>query len=141
MYSESPPRSLTKQDFEALSNFRYQLRRFERFSETAAQNEGITPMQYFVLLHIKGTHGRGWASVGELAERLQVQPHSMVTLVSRCEAAELVRRQQSVLDRRLVEVHLQPKGERILSRLAAQHRAELKLLGTAFQKALIDYQE
>jgi DNA-binding MarR family transcriptional regulator len=134
-------RSLTKQDFEALSEFRFQLRRFERFSENAAHAEGITPMQYFVLLHIKGFPKRNWASVGELAERLQIQPHSMVTLVSRCEVLGLVQRKQSVNDRRQVEVHLLQKGEHVLSHLAALHRAELKLLGSAFQKSLINYQE
>jgi DNA-binding MarR family transcriptional regulator len=141
MNKPAPLRPLSKHDFEALSEFRFQLRRFERFSEDAAQAEGITPMQYFVLLHIKGMPGRTWASVGELAERLQIKPHSMVTLVSRCEAVELVARQPSDTDRRLVEVHLLPKGEQVLARLAALHRAELKLLGGAFQKNLINYQE
>jgi DNA-binding MarR family transcriptional regulator len=135
------PPSLSKQDFEALSEFRFQMRRFERFSEEAAHAEGITPMQYFVLLHIKGRPQRDWASVGELADRLQIQPHSMVTLVSRCEALGLVQRQQSATDRRQVQVHLLAKGERVLSHLAALHRSELKMLGSAFQNALINYQE
>ncbi|MFP3561551.1 MarR family transcriptional regulator, partial [Paraburkholderia sp. SIMBA_049] len=64
-------RDLAKTDFEQLSEFRYQMRRFERFSEQAAQNEGITPLQYLLLLHIKGYPGREWATIGELAERLQ----------------------------------------------------------------------
>jgi DNA-binding MarR family transcriptional regulator len=139
--SHKAARSLSKQDFESLSEFRFQMRRFERFSENAAQAEGITPLQYFVLLHIKGFPGRHWASVGELAERLQIQPHSMVALVSRCETAGLVERRQSDTDRRLVEVHLLDQGNTVLMHLAALHRAELKLLGGAFQKALINYQE
>ena len=141
MSTSTSPRPLSKRDFESLSEFRYQLRRFERFSENAAQAEGITPMQYFVLLHIKGTPNRSWASVGELAERFHIKPHSMVTLVSRCEAAELVVRRPSDTDRRLVEVHLLPKGEQVLARLAALHRAELKLLDSAFQKNLVNYHE
>ena len=83
-------RSLTKKDFEQLSEFRYQMRRFERFSEQAAQGEGITPLQYLLLLHIRGYPGRDWATVGELAERLQAQHHGVVALVSRCEALDLV---------------------------------------------------
>jgi hypothetical protein len=47
------------------------MRRFVRFSERAAQGEGITPQQYLLLLHVKGLPGRAWALVGELAERLQ----------------------------------------------------------------------
>ncbi|RZL01864.1 MAG: MarR family transcriptional regulator [Rubrivivax sp.] len=132
-------RQLTKADFEVLSEFRFQMRRFERFSENAAQAEGITPLQYLLLLHIKGFPGRAWALVGELAERLQVQHHAAVALVTRCEAIGLVTRRPNQADRRQVEVHLLPKGTRLLTRLAALHRAELKSLDGAFQIPTIDY--
>jgi DNA-binding MarR family transcriptional regulator len=132
-------RSLAKKDFEQLSAFRYQMRRFERFSEQAAQGEGITPLQYLLLLHIRGYPGRDWATVGELAERLQAQHHGVVALVSRCEALDLVRRQVSETDRRQVEVHLQKAGEKVLARLAELHRAELKSLQGAFRVPQIDY--
>ncbi|WP_122158536.1 MarR family transcriptional regulator [Paraburkholderia sp.] len=134
-----PARSLTKADFEQLSEFRYQMRRFERFSEQAAQSEGITPLQYLLLLHIKGYPERDWASVGELAERLQAQHHGVVALVSRCEALELVRRKISETDRRQVEVHLLEAGEQVLSRLAAIHRTELKSLKGTFNVPEIDW--
>ncbi|MTW05432.1 MarR family winged helix-turn-helix transcriptional regulator [Pseudoduganella ginsengisoli] len=125
-----PP--LGKADFFALSEFRYQMRRFERFSETAVQAEGITPLQYLLMLHIKGFPGREWATIGELAEKLQAQQHGVVALVSRCEAAGLVQRRDSVEDRRRVEVHLLPAGETILTRLADVHRAELVALQGKF---------
>jgi DNA-binding MarR family transcriptional regulator len=121
-------RGLTKADFEQLSEFRYQMRRFERFSEQAAQGEGITPLQYLLLLHIKGYPERDWASIGELAERLQAQHHGVVALVSRCEALDLVKRKISETDRRQV----------VLSRLAEMHRAELKSLKGAFNVPQID---
>ncbi len=108
-------RALSKEDFEQLSEFRYQMRRFERFSEQAAQDEGITPLQYLLLLHIKGYPDRDWATVGELAERLQAHHHGVVALVSRCEALDLVRRKPSETDRRQVEIHLLKSGEKILS--------------------------
>ena len=124
--------TLAKSDFEQLSEFRYQMRRFERFSERAAQGEGITPLQYLLLLHVKGYPGREWATIGELAERLQAQHHGVVALVSRCEALELVKRKVSETDRRQVEVHLLKAGETVLARLAALHRAELKSLKVSF---------
>jgi DNA-binding MarR family transcriptional regulator len=130
---------LTKADFEQLSEFRYQMRRFEHFSEKAAQSEGITPLQYLLLLHIKGYPERDWATIGELAERLQAQHHGVVALVSRCEALGLIRRKVSEKDRRQVEVHLQKAGEQVLARLAAMHRAELKSLEGAFNVPHIDY--
>ncbi|WP_042259273.1 MarR family winged helix-turn-helix transcriptional regulator [Paraburkholderia heleia] len=131
-------RDLDKVDFEQLSEFRYQMRRFERFSEQAAQAEGITPLQYLLLLHVKGYPGRSWATIGELAERLQSQHHGVVALVSRCEAIELVERRVSERDRRQVEVHLLPAGEKLLARLAALHRAELRSLDGAFTVPRID---
>jgi DNA-binding MarR family transcriptional regulator len=129
---------LSKNDFEQLSEFRYQMRRFERFSERAAQGEGITPLQYLLLLHVKGYPGRSWATIGELAERLQAQHHGVVALVSRCEALDLVKRKVSETDRRQVEVHLQQAGETVLARLAALHRAELNSLKGAFTVPQID---
>jgi DNA-binding MarR family transcriptional regulator len=126
------PVQLSKADFSALSEFRYQMRRFERFSEAAAQAEGITPLQYLLLLHIKGFRGRDWATVGELAERLQAQQHGVVALVSRCEAAGLVQRRASNEDRRRVEVHLLPAGEAVLRKLAEIHRAELRAMHDVF---------
>jgi len=131
-------RDLEKADFEQLSEFRYQMRRFERFSEQAAQAESITPLQYLLLLHVKGYPGRSWATIGELAERLQAQHHGVVALVTRCEAIELVERRVSERDRRQVEVHLLPAGEKLLARLAALHRAELKSLEGAFTIPRID---
>jgi DNA-binding MarR family transcriptional regulator len=124
--------ALTKSDFAALSEFRYQMRRFEHFSENAVGAEGITPLQYLLLLHVKGFPGREWATVGELAERLQAKQHGVVALVSRCEAASLVERRANAADRRRVEVHLLPAGEAILTHLAAIHRAELRAMQGVF---------
>jgi DNA-binding MarR family transcriptional regulator len=131
-------RELSKADFEQLSEFRFQMRRFERFSERAAQGEGITPLQYLLLLHIKGYPDREWATIGELAERLQAQHHGVVALVTRCEALGLVMRKVSESDRRQVEVHLLKAGEKLLARLAELHRAELKSLKGAFTIPHID---
>ena len=116
---------MTKKDFEALSHFRYELRRFLRFSEEAVREEGVTPLQYLLLLHIRGYPGRDWATVGELAERLQSHHHGTVALVSRCEKLGFVVRKPSREDRRRVEIHLTAKGERCIDRLARAHRAEL----------------
>jgi DNA-binding MarR family transcriptional regulator len=116
---------LKKADYEALSSFRYELRRFFRFSENVVRAHGITPLQYLVMLHIKGYPERDWATVGELAERLQAQHHGVVALVSRCEKLGLVKRRPSTIDARRVETRLTAKGERCLEQLARLHRQEL----------------
>lgn len=116
---------LDKKEFETLSNFRYQLRRFLRFSEEVVHSHGLTHLQYLLLLHIKGYHGREWATIGELAEKLQSHHHGAVSLVSRCEKLGLVVRRQGRDDKRSVEVHLTPEGERMIEKLARLHRDEL----------------
>jgi DNA-binding MarR family transcriptional regulator len=117
----SPSSPVDKERLEALSDFRFRLRSFLRFSEDAAREEGITVLQYQVLLHTQGFPGREWASISEIAERLQAQPHGVVALVTRCEEAGLVRRKSSSTDRRLVEVHLLPMGRKKLDALASSH--------------------
>jgi len=117
-----------KKDLEALSRFRYGLRKFLRYSEDVTQAAGITPLQYALLLHVRGMPGRSWATVGELAERLQAAPNGTVALISRCERAGLVVRRAGEEDRRLVEVHLTPQGERCLLKLANLHLNEIKAL-------------
>lgn len=128
---------MKKTQYEALSEFRYQLRRFLHFSETAAKSEALTPLQYLLLLHVRGFPGRDWATVGEIAERLQIQHHGAVALLTRCEELMLVQRKRSDTDRRQVEVHLLPEGERRLERLAALHEAELRSLRGVFAVAQI----
>lgn len=123
----------SKREFETLSQFRYQLRHFLRFSEEVTHRHGVTHLQYLLLLHIKGYQGREWATVGELAERLQAHHHGVVSLVSRCEKLDLVYREQGKTDRRAVEVHLTPKGEEIVAKLARLHRDELLNLQGIFQ--------
>ena len=79
-----------------------------------------------------GFPGREWATVAELAERLQAKHHGVVALVSRCEAAGWVRRVVSRDDRRRVEVHLTVEGEGRLEQLARLHREELRSVQAGF---------
>jgi len=119
----------SKKDLESLSNFRYQLRKFLRYSEEVTHAAGVTPLQYQLMLHVRGVPGREWANVGELAERLQAAPNGTAALVSRCERAGLVLRKPGAVDRRQVEVHLTAKGERCLLKLASMHLTEVQTFG------------
>jgi DNA-binding MarR family transcriptional regulator len=125
-------RKMSKADFETLANFRYQLRRFLRFSEEVTHENGVRPLQYLLMLQLKGFPGREWATVAELAERLQAKHHGVVALVSRCEAAGWVQRKPSRDDRRSVEVHLTREGEARLEGLARLHRDELQSVKSGF---------
>jgi DNA-binding MarR family transcriptional regulator len=112
-----------------LADFRYALRQFLRFSETAARQIGITPQQHQVLLAIAGFPGRDQITMSELAERLQIQHHSAVGLVNRLAAQGLVGREPGTEDRRQVYVSLTPAGSQILAQLSAAHREELRRIG------------
>ncbi|MGH3547274.1 MAG: MarR family winged helix-turn-helix transcriptional regulator [Pseudonocardiaceae bacterium] len=117
--------TLTKQDFEALARFRFGIRRYLRFSEEAVRRDGLTPQQYQLLLALKGFPGREWATVRELAERLQLRHHSVVELVNRAQGQGLVQRAPHPSDGRAVQVLLTPEGSRVMGRLSALHRDQL----------------
>lgn len=121
---------LTKRDFEALAQFRFGIRHYLRLSEEMVRRDGLTPQQYQLLLALKGFPGRDWATVGELAERLQLRHHSVVELVNRAQGQRLVERAADPADRRLVRVLLTPGGERVLGHLSALHREQLLRMRT-----------
>ncbi|GAB3541473.1 helix-turn-helix domain-containing protein [Noviherbaspirillum agri] len=125
MTKNPPPKKLSKSDYEVMANFRYQIRRYLRFSEEVSQEHGITVLQYLLLLQLKGYPGREWATIAELAERLQAHHHGTVNLVTRCEKAGLVERRKGEGDQRFVQVVLLPKGEKLLSKIAQRHLDQL----------------
>lgn len=124
-----------KSDYERLSDFRHRLRVFLRASELACREHGLTALQYQLMLHVVGIEGRSWATIGELAERLQAHHHGVVALLDRCVALGLLERRPGRDDGRVVEIHLMPKGERLLARVASLHRDELHLLLGEFSPA------
>ncbi len=121
-------RALSLADYKTLAQFRYLLRQFAAFSETAALGAGLTAQQHQALLAIKGFRGRARATVGELAERLNIRHHSAVGLVDRLAARDLVRRQSDPSDRRQVRIQLTRRADRALARLSLVHRDELRRL-------------
>ena len=124
-----PQKTFGKADYERLAAWRYSLRRFLRFSEEAAAEAGLTPQQHQALLAVEGMPGKAEATVGELAERLQLKHHSVVELVDRLEAARLMRRSVSPEDGRQVRLTVTAKGLKILEKLTLTLREELKRVG------------
>ena len=119
-----------------LAWFRYNLRRFLRFSERATREHGLTPQQYVLLLGIAGYTGRGWATISELAEFLQERHNAVVGLVQRACQKGLVHKDQLGRDRRFVRVRLTRHGTTALNSLAHLHLEELKRIQLDLDKTL-----
>ena len=129
-------KKLTLADYQALAEFRFQIRKFLRFSERAVQNAGLERGQYQLLLTIKGMPEGVRPRIRELANRMHIQHHSAVELINRLEAGGYVRRERAQDDRREVLLELTPKGERILGELALHHHNELSSTAPTLVAAL-----
>lgn len=123
-------------DHRALAEFRYQIRKFLSFSERAARDAGIEPQQHQLLLALTGLPDGTAPTIGELADRLQIQHHSTVELVSRLAKREMVRRTRNPADRRQVFVELTDEGHEIMAQLSAVHLEELNRVGPELAHAL-----
>jgi DNA-binding MarR family transcriptional regulator len=127
---------LTLADYQALAEFRYQIRRFLHFSEQAVQAAGLERGQYQMMLAIKGIPEGVRPRIRELADRMQIQHHSAVELVNRLESGGYVRRERASEDRREVLLELTTKGERVLEELALHHHEELQSAAPSLVTAL-----
>src|SRR5689334_2054054 len=108
---------LDPRDFQVPAEIRYEIRRFLHFSEQAPRDAGVEPRQHQLLLAVKGLPDGREPTVGELAERLQLQHHSADELIARAEERGLVKRRRAEVDRRRVHVTLTAEGERLLGDL------------------------
>ncbi len=130
------PRSNFQPNYKAMAEFRYQIRRFLRFSEETARAGGLEPQQYQLMLALKGKPETSRGRIGEIAERLQIQHHSTVELVDRLARRGLIKRRRSETDRREVLLELTPRGDKLLQEMALHHRAELRDLAPDLVAAL-----
>lgn len=127
---------LDREQYAAIATFRYELRRFLAFSEAAASAEGLPSQQHQALLAIAGHQSPEPPTVGTIADRLLIAPHTAAELVSRMKKANLLTKSPSVHDRRVVELALTPQARNLLNRLTAAHLEELTSLEPALAQAL-----
>ena len=124
-------------NYEALAEFRYLLRKFLRFSKDFLRtNAGLNPEQYEALLAIKAFSSASGVTISELSERLQVKHHSAVNIVDRLVEGKLITRKAGEGDRRHRHLELTAKGEKLIEELATVHRKEIRTRSTGLIKAL-----
>jgi DNA-binding MarR family transcriptional regulator len=126
---------LANSRYQALSDFRYVVRKFQRFSDEAARAAGLVPQQHQMMLAIKGSVDET-CTIGYIAERLLIQHHSAVELVARTEARGLVVRHRGEQDRRQVFVRLSRLGEDALAEMTTSHYRELRTAAPALIHSL-----
>jgi len=130
---------LKELDYRDQSDFRYAMRRFSRFSELQARQEGITPQQHLLLLMVRGHASYPRVTIGDIAERLQVKHHSASLLVERTLQRGLITRVTDDQDRRRALVALTLQGQEVLDRITRANRRELgRLEDQFFRLSLVD---
>jgi DNA-binding MarR family transcriptional regulator len=129
-------KKLSVSDYQAMAEFRFQIRKFLHFSDLAIASAGLERAQYQLMLTIKGLPAGLRPRIRDVANRMLVQHHSAVELVNRLEAGGYVRRERAAEDRREVLLALTPKGERVLAELALHHHEELQDAAPALVSAL-----
>lgn len=128
-------------DYQTLARFRYELRKFLAFSETAARKEKLTPQQHQALLSIKGFSHDKPVTVGEVAKLLLIRHHTAVELMDRMTKLGLIARAADPGDRRRILVRLTAEGERRLRKLSKIHFEELSASGEALARMLQHFRQ
>lgn len=124
-------------DYKLLASIRAELRRFSKFTERNTTSVGLTPQQHQVLLALRASD-RLELSIGELAETMLLEPHSISGMVDRLAKIGLVERVRSGIDRRRINLRLTAKADKVLSSLAEAHKAELRRIRPLLIKLLSD---
>jgi DNA-binding MarR family transcriptional regulator len=127
-------------DYEALARLRYELRKFQAFSSTAATKAGLTPQQHQALLIIRGFSDPDPVSIGDLAKYLLIRHHTAVELVDRMTRLELISREVDDADARRVLIKLTREGEKRLQKLSKIHLKELQAIGPTLSGMLKPFQ-
>ena len=127
---------LSNPDYRALADFRFTLRKFLVFSESAAKQAGLTPQQQQALLTIKGAPDLAAVNVSLLSARLLIHHSTAVELVNRLERRGLVERAPDRRDGRRTRLVVTSEAERLLLSLSTAHLRELKELQPSLVKLI-----
>ena len=127
---------MTELEYRAFAEFRYTLRRFLEFSESAARGASIEPQQHQLLLALKGLPPDLRPTIRTLAERLRLRHNSTVERALRASESGLVLRRPSPLDGREVLLGITARGERLRRSLSIAHRAEMRSAAPALIRSL-----
>ena len=119
--------ALSRNEYEKLAEFRYQLARFLRRRKDAAHEEGLQPQQYELLLAVASFPENREPTIKEVAAQLRLEHHTVVELANRLEKRGYLVRTGSTLDRRAVLLKLTRPGRSALDRIVRFSFSQLRV--------------
>ena len=106
-------------------------------AEISLEESGLTPSQFAVL---EALYHKGPMCLGAVAEKVLSSSGNLTLVATNLENAGLVRRQQGREDRRFFQLHLTPKGRRLIAEIFPEHaqriRGALSVLNPSEQEQL-----
>jgi DNA-binding MarR family transcriptional regulator len=119
-----------------LAEFRFELRKFLQFSESASIDAGLQPQQHQLLLQVAGAAEGTPVTIAYAASRLGLRHNSTVELVDRSEHEELIERTIDKDDKRRAILRLTRKGRQVLQKLSGDHARELNEMAPRLVRSL-----
>ena len=99
--------------FETIQSLRRISKAIQNYSQEVSKKFGITGPQLWTL---KTLAVDGNLSLGELSKKMYLHPSTVSGVVDRLEKKGFVRRDRAQEDRRVVTVHLTPKGKKLVKK-------------------------
>ena len=130
---------LSNEDYRALADFRFELRKFLNFTKVRARKVGLQPVQHQALLAIRGAPGQRM-TIGDLGRVMLLQPNSASELASRLEERGLLERGGSA-DGRERYLTITADGAECLTALSVAHRDEVRRIKPLLLQLLSNFEE
>ena len=131
-----PGPELSPAHYRGLAEFRYQIRRFVSFSESAARAAGLEPPQHQLMLAIGGLPPSKRPNLTTLAERMCIDVPACQALAESLVNRGLTRWVPNSADRRENLLALSELGLATLRGLTILHRNQMLAVGPTFVQAL-----
>ncbi|HET7922944.1 MAG TPA: MarR family transcriptional regulator [Gammaproteobacteria bacterium] len=129
--------NVSARDYRTVGLWREALRDFIHFSNKDMKRQGITLLQYQVLLEIVSClETEEEMTVGTLSSHLHMRHNSVVVLINQLARKGHVRRVPSPSDRRSMLLQLTAKGKRTLDKLVQGHGRVIDAFLPRLRKAL-----
>lgn len=121
--SESAPKSPAEATpLSVLQRFRVVIRTAQRHSQWIERQSGVTGAQLWAMQELSERPG---LRVGELANLMALHQSTASNMIDKLESGELIRKERTAADQRVVRLYLTDKGADLLSRAPSPARGVL----------------